>query len=108
MDFINDNEPNQIRVTHFGSLSCYDVPFFRGCYNDLRISDLLFRELTVAGQFGNLYTISPEPCTKISNLFLNECLERRNVNNLKVVKADLTSSGITVFADFTKNRQHCD
>ena len=51
VDLIDYDETNQSCIARISSFPRYDIPFLRSRNNDLSISNLLFRELTISSQF---------------------------------------------------------
>ena len=57
VDFVDDDESDEVGVTHIRALASDDIPFFRGSDDDLCFRNLLFRHLRVSGQLSDLNAI---------------------------------------------------
>ena len=105
MNFINDEQSNELCVGSFARLSRHNVPLFRRCDNDLCVVDLRFGERLIARQLANFDAVRLETIAKVLHHFLHKRLHRRNIHHLEV--GQLKHTGVvTMHGQFVHDSQH--
>src|SRR6266480_5612304 len=108
MDFVDTNEADYVRVASVGGLASDDIRLFRSCDDDLGFGDLLFGQLTITSQLRNRDSKRFEALTEIADLFLDQSLERSDVNYFEFIESDLACLCVAVLSNLTKHGKHCN
>ena len=98
VDLINNEQSHLLnKLCVSSTLASHNVPFFRGCDDDLGIHDLTLGQLHVTSQFAGL---DSQPGQSFAQLFRNfscQGLHWGDVNNLEVINLDSELCGSRVF-----------
>ena len=83
VDFINNNQADQLSVGSIATLASDDIPLLRSGDNDLSLTDLLFGHVDISRKFVDDDAVALQSLGEVLHDFLDESLHRSDVHDLE-------------------------
>lgn len=83
VDFINNNQADQLSVGSITTLASDDIPLLRSGDNDLSLTDLLFGHVDISRKFVDDDAVALQSLGEVLHDFLDESLHRSDVHDLE-------------------------
>ena len=107
VNLVNDNQFDEVDVGTLTAFARHDIPLLWCRHDNLRLLDLLSREVHIASELANLDTIISQPLLEATHDFGYKSFHWRDVDDLESFSID-SSVRPHVLAHSLKDGEHCN